>query len=93
MTDLLVEFHLVDGRADVTERAVPDAREKILRAYGVDSTTYVRALSYYADHPKEYSALYGRVIERLTDERMGTVSNGDSTLDLMTPSELGRLSP
>lgn len=70
MVKLLVELHLAHGRVEVTDRPLEFPRDSILRVYGVDSSAYANAIAYYAEHPEEYSSVYGRVLDRLSAERM-----------------------
>ena len=70
MVKLLVELHLANGRIEVTDRPLPIARDSIFRVYGVDSSAYARMIQYYSEHPQEYSSVYGRVLDRLSAERL-----------------------
>lgn len=89
MVDILVELHLLNARMQVTERPFVGARDSIFQGYGIDSTTYANALSYYVDHPAEYASIYGRVVDELTAER-APVNLPDSVRDRLrsTPPSL-----
>ncbi len=69
MVNVLVELHLVVGRAEVANDVPPNIRDSILTAYDVDSTTYAHAVTYYAAHPEKYEEIYTRVLDRLNSER------------------------
>ena len=69
MVDLLVELHLANGRIEVTDRPLDFPRDSIFQVYGIDSTAYARMIGYYARHPEEYSEIYGRVLDELSEER------------------------
>lgn len=78
MVNLLIEFHLADGRIETMDGAPPGLADSILRAYDVDSTTYHDAAAWYARHPDSYSDLYSRVLDKLTAERMEFGNTGAS---------------
>lgn len=69
MVEVLIELHLANGRIEVTDEPLTVSRDSILRAYGVDRSTYADAVAYYADHPDAYSRVYGEVLDRLSAER------------------------
>lgn len=77
MVDLLVELHLANARIEITDRPLPVPRDSILRSYGVDSTAFSEAISYYAHNPDEYSRVYGRVLDRLSAERLPVDEQSD----------------
>lgn len=69
MVDLLIELHLAAARAEATNEIPPNIRDSILIAYGVDSTTYADAITFYAERPEKYLEIYSRVLDRLNSER------------------------
>jgi hypothetical protein len=77
MVDVLIEMHLLNARLRVTNQPLEGARDSILARYDIDSTTYARALTYYAAHTDEYSDVYRQVVDALADER-GPVVAPDS---------------
>lgn len=90
MVDLLVELHLANAGIELTDRPLPVPRDSILRSYGIDSAAYSEAISYYARHPDEYSRIYGRVLDRLSAERLPVDEQSESDLiapqaDTLTP--------
>ncbi|MEX0747176.1 MAG: DUF4296 domain-containing protein [Rhodothermales bacterium] len=80
MVDLLIEFHLVNARYEVSENQPLHLRDSILARYGVDSATFVRAASFYADNPDRYDQVYSRVLDRLNVERLSLPAGPDSVL-------------
>ena len=96
MVDLLIEFHLVNARNEVSNDQPSHLRDSIFARYHVDSATFARAASYYANHPDEYAEVYSRVLDRLNVERLSLPAGPDS-MSYSTPPAIdsvpsGRLS-
>ena len=72
MVEVLVELHLANGRIEVTDQPLPIARDSIFEAYSVDTSAYAATIDYYARNPEDYSRVYGRVVDRLSAERIPT---------------------
>lgn len=70
MVSVLMELHLAVARAESTNEIPPNIRDSILIAYGVDSTQYAGAITYYAANPKKYAEIYSRVLDRLNTDRL-----------------------
>lgn len=68
MVNVMVELHLLNARMDLSGRPIEHARDSILHGYGIDSASYEGALHYYAEHPVEYGAIYGQVVDALASE-------------------------
>jgi hypothetical protein len=80
MTDLLIEFHLVNARYEVSDSQPSHLSDSILARYGVDSATFARAASFYANNPDRYGEVYSRVLDRLNVERLSLPGGPDSLL-------------
>ncbi|MEX2402089.1 MAG: DUF4296 domain-containing protein [Rhodothermales bacterium] len=65
MVDVLVELHLLNAREETQGRPLLRARDSLFSRYGIDSTAYAEAVTYYADRPGEYGDVYGRVVDEL----------------------------
>lgn len=90
MVELLVELHLANAGIELTDRPLPMPRDSILRSYGIDSAAYSEAITYYADNPDDYSRIYGRVLDRLSAERLPVDEQSESDVtapqaDTMAP--------
>lgn len=68
LTDVLVEFHMLDARADLGYEIPEHARDSILAHYQLSEERYEEALAYYAQHPDEYLVLYREVLETMNEE-------------------------
>jgi hypothetical protein len=73
LVQVLLELHLASARAEVVRDVSPTLRDSILFHYGLDSTSFEAALSYYIDRPEEYKALYTKVLDQINEERFSTI--------------------
>lgn len=69
MVDVLVEMHILNARIHTTDRPLVGARDSVFHRYGIDSTSFIQMMIYYAEHPDDYADVYGRVVDRLAVER------------------------
>lgn len=70
---LLVEMHLVRGRAE-PPRALPMGfPERVLRQHQVTRTEFDATMRHYSRHPKAFEALYNRVIDTLSAVQQRTL--------------------
>lgn len=92
MVDVLIELHLAVARAEVTQEIPVNIRDSILIAYDIDSTTYARAVAYYAEHPDKYAEIYSRVLDRLNSERipLGRAADNEAAPAPPPPTRSGR---
>ena len=65
--EIMVELHLLDARPEL-DGSRDELLEDIVKRYDVELTTIDSALVYYSRHPDEYSEVYARIIDRLTEE-------------------------
>jgi hypothetical protein len=68
--DVMVELHLLDARPELDDSR-DELREVIFQRYDVEPMSIDSALVYYSRHPDEYSEVYARIIDRLTEESAG----------------------
>lgn len=73
LVQVLLELHLARARTEVVRDVSPTLRDSILFHYGLDSTSFEAALSYYIDRPEEYKALYTQVLDQINEERFSTI--------------------
>lgn len=66
--EVMVELHLLDARPEPTI-SYDELRAAILQRYGTRETAVDSTTRYYAEHPDEYSEVYGRIIDRLNERR------------------------
>jgi len=69
---VIADLHLLEARADLEDETLPPAARDSLFAYhGISVQEYEAAVSYYAERPRAYNALYRRVVDRLREDEMG----------------------
>lgn len=77
MVDVLVELHMLNAREETRGQPLLGARDSIFARYGIDSTGYAEAVTYYADRPGAFGEIYGRVVDELASSP-APVTNPDS---------------
>ena len=69
LIEVLVDLHLSGARLQVTPDAPVGLRDSVLALHGLDSVSFLEAMTWYESHPDEYVAVYGTVLDRLSAER------------------------
>jgi len=74
---VIADLHLLEARADLpeAEELPPEVRDSLFAYHGVTKAAYDATVGYYAERPREYHALYRRVIDRLREDEMGVLGN------------------
>ena len=72
MVEVLVELHLADARRHIRRDTPPTLRTDILERHGLDESAFEATITYYAEHPDAYIAVYDQVLDRLSAERAET---------------------
>ena len=69
MTEVFIEFHLLEARTDLFNEDVIKLRDSIMIHHGIDTVAYERTMDYYANHPEIYMKVYSDALDKLSDER------------------------
>lgn len=69
LVSALADLHLGRARQELGYGVSPGMRDSVLESHGITASQYRRIVSYYTEHPAEYSDLYRRVLDRLTTEQ------------------------
>ena len=72
--DVMVELHLVDVVRTTTEDRAA-LRQRVFDRYQVSEDALRQTVEYYASATEEYSRVYGRIVDRLTEESSQTTQN------------------
>lgn len=69
LIEVLMDLHLAGARLQMEPAISPGLRDTVLARHGLDSTSFLEAMAWYEEHPDEYVAVYGTVVDRLAEER------------------------
>ena len=72
--DVMIELHLVDVVRTTTDDRVA-LRQRVFDRYEVSEEELSQTIDYYAAATEEYSRVYGRIVDRLTEESSQTSQN------------------
>ena len=69
MVEVIIEFHLLEARAELLQEDVLRRRDSVLLMYGVTSEDYEATMMYYSDNSEAYMQIYTDALDKLSDER------------------------
>ena len=69
MVQLIIELHLAEARAQVSQSDQTASRDSIFFHYGVEKDDFEAAMDYYAGNPDAYVRIYSEALDKLSDER------------------------
>jgi len=80
-THLLIEMHLVKGRAQLPGASPLGFPEQVLRRHQVTRTEFDATMQYYSRRPGAFESLYNDVIDTLSAVQQRAVDRREATAD------------
>lgn len=71
LVDVLVGLHLAEARAELRSEVPEGLRDSILARHQLDVERFETLMDYYVAHPDSYAVLYRKVLNHLSNERVG----------------------
>lgn len=66
LVDVFADLHLAGAWMRLQPGETPGLRDSVLARHGLDSASFARSVAWLRDHPEEFVAIYGTVLDRLS---------------------------
>jgi hypothetical protein len=66
LVDVFADLHLAGAWMRLEPGETPGLRDSVLARHGLDSASFARSVAWLRDHPEDFVAIYGSVLDRLS---------------------------
>ena len=89
LVDVFADLHLAGAWLRLEPGAVPGLRDSVLARHGLDSATFAGSVAWLREHPENFVAIYGSVLDRLSSVP-GDAVPGDAVPGDAVPGDSAR---